>query len=101
LLRDETLIGHTHGAAGDAKLSGQILPRRQPRARSEPSVLDTLSDRRINLGSQRSPSGTIEVDGESSHRAMVQPKSTLLVLFYDQGQRIYAPTPATAAFHQV
>src|SRR4029079_12178569 len=97
LLRDETLVSHTHGAAGDAELSGQILPRGQPRARGEPSVFDAVSDRRIDLGSQRSPSGTIELDREDSHRAMVQPKSAILGLFYDQAQCIYPPTPATGA----
>ena len=78
-----------------SELSGQILPRRQPRARGEPSVLDALSDRRINLASQGSPSGTIEFDGKGSHRAMVRPKSAILVLFHDQAQRIYSLTPAT------
>jgi hypothetical protein len=28
---------------------------------------------------------------------MVQPKLAILVLFYDQPQRIYSPTPATGA----
>jgi hypothetical protein len=97
LLRDKTLVSDTHGAAGYAELSGQILPRGQPRARGEPSVLDALSDRRINLGSQRSPSGTIELDGEDHHRAMVQPELALLVLFYNRAQRICSPTPATGA----
>ena len=103
LLRDETLVSHAHRAAGDAKLSGQILPGGQPRARGEPSVFDAVSDRRINLGSQRSPSGTIELDREDSHRAMVQPKSALLVLFYEQPQCIYLPAPAAAAIpiHQI
>jgi hypothetical protein len=89
-----------HGAAGDAELSGQILPRRQPRARDEPSVLDALSDRRINLGSQRSPSATVEFAAEGSHRAMVQPKSAILVLFYDQAQRIYSPATGAIPIHQ-
>jgi hypothetical protein len=33
------------------------------------------------LASQREPCGTIELDGEGSHRAMVQPKLAILVLF--------------------
>jgi hypothetical protein len=37
------------------------------------------------------------LDGKRSHRAMVQPKSPFLVLFYDQAQRIYPLTPATGA----
>jgi hypothetical protein len=97
LLRDETLVSHTHGAAGDAELSDQILPRGQPRARGEPSVLDALSDRRINRGNQRSPSGTIDSDGECSDRAVVQPELPILVLFYDQAQSIYSLRPATGA----
>jgi hypothetical protein len=74
-----------------AELSGETLPRGQPRARGEPLVLDTLSYRRIDLGSQLGLPGTIELDGESSHRAMVQPESSILVLFYEQAQRIYSP----------
>src|ERR1700754_989454 len=87
LLRDETFVSHTHGAAGDAELGGEILPGGQPRARGEPSVFDALSDRRINLGSQWSPSRTIELDGEGGHRAMVQLELAVLVLFYDRAQR--------------
>ncbi|MEH2549238.1 hypothetical protein V1283_005883 [Bradyrhizobium sp. AZCC 2262] len=34
---------------------------------------------------------TIELDGEGSHRAVVQPESSILVLFYAQAQRIYSP----------
>jgi len=64
---------------------------------NEPPALDALSDRRIDLGSQRGPSGAIKLDGEGRHRAMVQPKSAILVLFYDQAQRIYSLTPATGA----
>src|SRR5271167_2608451 len=90
-MRTGTGVGHTHGAAGDAELSGQIAPRGEPRARGEPPVLDALSDRPIDLGSQRDPSGAIELDGEGSHRAMVQPRSAILVLFYGQAQRICSP----------
>jgi hypothetical protein len=38
-----------------------------------------------------------EFHGEGSHRARVQPKSAILVLFYEQAQRIYSLTPATGA----
>jgi hypothetical protein len=37
------------------------------------------------------------LDAEGSHRAMVQPKSAILVLFYDRARRIYSLTPATGA----
>src|ERR1700749_3392811 len=87
LLRDETPVGHTHGAAGDAELSGEIAPRWQSRARGETPVHDPLSDRPIDLGRQRDLSGAIELDGESRHRAMVQPRSAILVLFYGWTQR--------------
>jgi hypothetical protein len=70
------------------ELSGQIAPRGQSRARGEPPVLGALSDRPVDLGGQRDPSGAIELDGEGSHRAMVQPRSASLVLFYGQAQRI-------------
>jgi hypothetical protein len=56
-----------------------------------------FSDRRINLGSQRSPFGAIELDREGSDRAVVQPELAILVLFYDQVQRIYSLIPATGA----
>lgn len=59
--------------------------------------LDALADRQINLGSLRSRSRTIELDGEGSHGALVQPKSPILVLFYDRTLVIYSLTPATGA----
>jgi hypothetical protein len=90
LFRDETFVGNTHGAAEDAELSSQIAPRGQPRARSEPPALNALPDRPIDLGSQWGPSGTIKLDGEGSHRAMVQPKLAILVLFYVQGSPNYS-----------
>jgi hypothetical protein len=35
-----------------------------------------------------------------SHRAMVQPKTPILVLLYEQAQRIYLLTAATIPIHQ-
>ncbi len=37
----------------------------------------------------------IPADMLGSHRAMVQPKTPILVLLYEQAQRIYSLTPAT------
>jgi hypothetical protein len=45
------------------------------------------------LGSQSGLSGTIELDGEGSHRATEQPKLAILVLLYDQGRtHLFATT---------
>ena len=60
------------------ELSAEIRPRGQPRGRGEPPVLDTHSHCRSDLGSQRGLPGTIEFAGESSHRVMVQPESSIL-----------------------
>jgi len=85
LLVGQTLVGHTHGAARDAELSRQIPPGRQPRAGGKPPRLDGPTDRPVDLRGQRRPFSTIDVDGEGSHRAMVQPELQILVLFYEQG----------------
>jgi hypothetical protein len=50
-----------------------------------PPCLNGFSDRRVDLCGQRYLSGTIEVDGERSHRAMVHSELPVSVLFYDQG----------------
>ena len=85
-LVDQTFVGCTHGAARDTELSRQILPGRQPRARGEPPRFNGFSDRPVNLGGQRCSSGTIEVDGKHSHRAMVQSELPILVLFHGQAR---------------
>jgi hypothetical protein len=72
LLVDQMLVGHTLGAARDAELSRQIPPGRQPCAGGKPPRLDGTSDRLVDLRGQRRPSSTIDVDGEGSHRALVQ-----------------------------
>src|SRR5262249_40498706 len=41
--------------------------------------------RTSSMSSERRPSSTIDIDGEGSHRAMVQQELQILVLFYDQG----------------
>ena len=84
-LVDQTLVGHTHGAAGDAELSRQIPPGRQPRAGGKPPCLDGTSDRLVDLRGQRRLSSTIDIDGDGGHRTMVQSELPILVLFYDQG----------------
>jgi hypothetical protein len=62
-------------------------------ARELPHCLNGLSDRRVDLCGQRYPSGTIEVDGESSHRAMVHSELPISVLFYGQdGAQLFAMT---------
>jgi len=76
-----------HGAARDASLSRQIAPGGQPRARGERSCLEGLSDRPVDLCSQRCPSGTIEVEKEGSHRSMVCSELPISVLFYGRGGR--------------
>jgi hypothetical protein len=65
--------------------------RRRAEAPDASSPFNSLSDRAIDLGRQRGPSATIRLDGEGGHCPMVQPKSAILVLFYDQAQRIYLP----------
>ena len=81
---------------GDAELSRQIPPGRQPRAADEPPRLDGPSDRLVDLRGQRRPSDTIDVDREGSHRMMVQSELQFLVLFYDQGgTHLFARTMTT------
>jgi hypothetical protein len=65
--------------------------RRNPQKKSEPPRLDGLSDRRVDLCGQRYLSGTIEVDGEHSYRAMVHSELPISVLFMTRAGRIYSP----------
>jgi GntR family transcriptional regulator / MocR family aminotransferase len=83
------------------KLWSRILARETRRAAAAPVTYpDPRGDPELRkeiaayLGLARGirgPSGTIKLDGERSPRAMVQPKLSILVLFYDQAQRIYSP----------
>jgi hypothetical protein len=56
----------------------------------------------VDLRGQRRPSSTIDIDGEGSHRTMVQSELQILVLFYDQGgTHLFARTSGRSTLMQL